>query len=212
LTKLAAKPSVEDRRPSALNRMPTRDEAEAAVRTLLAWAGDDPDREGLAATPARVAAAFQEYFSGYRCDPLAELGETFEEVAGYDDMVMLRDIRLESHCEHHIAPFIGVAHIAYVPDGRIIGISKLARVTEILARRLQTQERLTAEIAAAVQKALAPRGVAVAIAAEHQCMSLRGVRQPGVTTLTQRFLGVLETEPRFRDRFLQIASTPRSHL
>ena len=183
---------------------PTRAETEAAVRTLIAWAGDDPNREGLKDTPARVADAFEEYFSGYRQDPVDVLSRTFEETGGYDDLVMLRDIRVESHCEHHIAPFLGVAHVAYLPNGRILGISKIARVVEIFAKRLQTQEALTAQIADAIESALRPRGVAVLIEAEHQCMSMRGVRQPGVKTITTRFTGALETDASYRDRFLQM--------
>jgi len=183
---------------------PTRAETEAAVRTLIAWAGDDPDREGLKDTPARVADAFDEYFSGYRQDPVDVLSRTFEETGGYDDLVMLRDIRVESHCEHHMAPFLGVAHVAYLPSGRILGISKIARVVEIFAKRLQTQEALTAQIADAIESALRPRGVAVLIEAEHQCMSMRGVRQPGVKTITTRFTGALETDASYRDRFLQM--------
>ena len=183
---------------------PSRADVEAAVRTLIAWAGDDPDREGLKDTPARVADAFEEYFSGYRQDPVDVLSRTFEETGGYDDLVMLRDIRVESHCEHHMAPFLGVAHVAYLPNGRILGISKIARVVEIFAKRLQTQETLTAQIADAIESALRPRGVAVLIEAEHQCMSMRGVRQPGVKTITTRFTGALETDASYRDRFLQM--------
>jgi len=183
---------------------PSRAEAEEAVRTLLAWAGDDPDREGLRDTPKRVAAAFEEYFAGYRADPVEALSRTFEDVGGYDDMVMLRDIRVQSHCEHHIAPFVGVAHIAYLPGDRVVGLSKLARVVEIFASRLQTQEKLTAEIAAAIESVLKPRGVAVLIEAEHQCMSMRGVRQHGVSTVTTRFSGVFESDASYRDRFLQM--------
>jgi GTP cyclohydrolase IA len=183
---------------------PSRAEVEAAVRTLIAWAGDDPDREGLLETPARVADAFEEYFSGYRLDPIDVLSRTFEEAGGYDDLVMLRDIRVESHCEHHLAPFLGVAHVAYLPRGRILGLSKIARVVEIFAKRLQTQETLTAQVAGAIEDALKPRGVAVLIEAEHQCMSMRGVRQPGVKTITTRFTGALETDASYRDRFLQM--------
>ncbi|MFN3744607.1 MAG: GTP cyclohydrolase I FolE [Hyphomicrobiaceae bacterium] len=183
---------------------PTRAEAEDAVRTLLAWAGDDPDREGLRDTPKRVVAAFEEYFAGYGADPVDALSRTFEDVGGYDDMVMLRDIRVQSHCEHHIAPFVGVAHIAYLPRSRVVGLSKLARVVEIFASRLQTQEKLTAEIAAAIESVLAPRGVAILIEAVHQCMSMRGVRQHGVATVTTRFTGVFDTDASYRDRFLQM--------
>ena len=189
---------------------PSRAEVEAAVRTLIAWTGDDPNREGLLDTPARVADAFEEYFSGYRQDPVDVLSRTFEETGGYDDLVMLRDIRVESHCEHHLAPFLGVAHVAYLPKGRILGISKIARVVEIFAKRLQTQETLTAQIADAIESALRPRGVAVLIEAEHQCMSMRGVRQPGVKTITTRFTGALETDASYRDRFLQMVHGTRT--
>lgn len=190
-------------------RRPSRAEAENAVRILLGWAGDDPDREGLRETPRRVADAFEEYFSGYNVDPTEVLSKTFDEAGGYDDLVMLRDIRVQSHCEHHLAPFLGAAHVAYLPNGRILGISKIARVVEIFARRLQTQEALTAQIADAIEKALKPRGVAVLIEAEHQCMSMRGVRQPGVKTITTRFTGALEAEASYRDRFLQMVHGPR---
>jgi GTP cyclohydrolase I len=190
-------------------RRPSRAEAESAVRTLIGWAGDDPDREGLKDTPRRVADAFEEYFAGYRLDPADVLSKTFDEVGGYDDLVMLRDIRVESHCEHHLAPFLGVAHVAYLPDGRILGISKIARVVEIFAKRLQTQETLTAQIADAIETALQPRGVAILIEAEHQCMSMRGVRQPGVKTITTRFTGALEADASYRDRFLQMVHGPR---
>ena len=193
----------------AAPRRPSRAQAEDAVRTLIGWAGDDPDREGLKDTPSRVADAFEEYFSGYRLDPSDVLSKTFDETGGYDDLVMLRDIRVESHCEHHLAPFLGVAHVAYLPNGRILGISKIARVVEIFAKRLQTQEALTAQIAEAIEKALQPRGVAVLIEAEHQCMSTRGVRQPGVKTITTRFTGALEAEASYRDRFLQMVHGPR---
>jgi GTP cyclohydrolase I len=188
---------------------PSRAEAEEAVRTLIGWAGDDPDREGLKDTPRRVADAFEEYFAGYRLDPADVLSKTFEETGGYDDLVMLRDIRVESHCEHHLAPFLGVAHVAYLPKGRILGISKIARVVEMFAKRLQTQEALTAQIADAIETALQPRGVAVLIEAEHQCMSMRGVRQPGVKTITTRFTGALEADASYRDRFLQMVHGPR---
>jgi GTP cyclohydrolase I len=190
-------------------KRPSRAEAEAAVRTLIAWAGDDPMREGLRDTPRRVADAFTEYFSGYGQDPADVLARQFEEAGGYDDLVMLRDIRVESHCEHHMAPFLGVAHVAYLPKGRIVGISKIARVVEIFAKRLQTQETLTAQIAEAIEGELRPRGVAVLIEAEHQCMSTRGVRQPGVKTITTRFTGKLEANASYRDRFLQMVHGPR---
>jgi GTP cyclohydrolase I len=195
-------------RKAALKR-PTRAETEAAVRTLIAWIGDDPNREGLKDTPGRVADAFEEYFSGYRLDPIDVLSRTFQEAGGYDDLVMLRDIRVASHCEHHLAPFMGVAHVAYLPNGRILGLSKIARVVEIFAKRLQTQETLTAQIAETIENALRPRGVAVLIEAEHLCMSMRGVRQPGVKTITTRFTGALEVDASYRDRFLQMVHGPR---
>ena len=190
-------------------RRPTRAEAEEAVRTLIAWAGDDPEREGLKDTPRRVTGAYEEYYLGYGLDPAEVLSKTFDEAGGYDDLVMLRDIRVESHCEHHMTPFLGVAHVAYLPKGRIVGISKIARVVEIFAKRLQTQETMTAQIADAIEAALMPRGVAVLIEAEHQCMSMRGVRQPGVRTITTRFTGAMESEASYRDRFLQMVHGPR---
>ena len=204
----ARKPAATLQRITPLKR-PTRAEAEAAVRTLIAWAGDDPTREGLRDTPRRVTDAFTEYFSGYSQDPADVLARQFEEAGGYDDLVMLRDIRVESHCEHHMAPFLGVAHVAYLPSGRIVGISKIARVVEIFAKRLQTQETMTAQIADAIEGALRPRGVAVLIEAENQCMSTRGVRQPGVKTITTRFTGELESSASYRDRFLQMVHGPR---
>jgi GTP cyclohydrolase I len=194
----------------APRRRPSQAEAEEAVRTLIAWAGDDPAREGLIDTPRRVAEAYEEYFSGYRLDPAEVLSRQFDETGGYDDLVMLRDIRVESHCEHHLAPFLGVAHVAYLPNGRLVGISKIARVVEIFAKRLQTQETMTAQIADAIEQALRPRGVAVLIEAEHQCMSTRGVRQPGVKTITTRFTGALESDQSYRDRFLQMVHGTRA--
>ena len=188
---------------AATERRPSRHQAEEAVRTLLAWAGDDPERPGLAKTPQRVVEAFEERFGGYRDNASAELARTFEDVSGYTDMILLRDVRFESHCEHHIAPFTGVAHVAYVPSRRVVGLSKLARVVDIFARRLQVQEALTAQIATTIQDALAPQGVAVMIAARHQCMSLRAVNQPAATMITSHFTGVFETDAAWRDRFLQ---------
>lgn len=185
-------------------RRPTRAEAEDAVRTLLAWAGDDPSRPGLLQTPERVADAFGEYFSGYKADARAELAATFDEPQGYDDFVLLTDIAFESHCEHHIAPFFGVAHVAYVPDGRIAGLSKIARVVDIYARRLQTQETLTGEIASAIEQGLGAKGVAIIMRARHHCMAARGVHQPGVMTLTSRFLGEFSTNANLRDRFVAL--------
>lgn len=196
-------------KPAVQRKRPSRAEAEEAVRTLIAWAGDDPTREGLRDTPRRVTDAFEEYYSGYGLDPAEVLARQFEEAGGYDDLVMLRDIRVESHCEHHMAPFLGVAHVAYLPAGRIVGISKIARVVEIFGKRLQTQETMTAQIADAIEAALRPRGVAVLIEAEHQCMSMRGVRQPGVKTITTRFTGALEQDASYRDRFLQMVHGAR---
>lgn len=184
-------------------RRPTRQEAEDAVRTLLAWAGDDPARPGLIDTPARVAEAYGEYFSGYGSDPRAELAATFEDTAGYEDMVMLSGIRFESHCEHHVAPFYGTADVAYIPNGRIVGLSKIVRVVEILSRRLQTQEALTCGIARAIAAGVPSKGVAVTMRAEHHCMSMRGVRQPHVAAITSHYLGQFETDDALRLRFSQ---------
>ncbi len=184
---------------------PTRDEAMTAVRTLLAWAGDDPRREGLLDTPKRVVEAFDEWFAGYGADPKKELSRTFEDVSGYDDIVMLRDIDVESHCEHHMAPFLGKAHVAYMPKDRVVGISKIARVVDIFAKRLQTQETMTAQIADAICSELKPRGAAVYIDAVHQCMTTRGVHHPNVSTITTRFTGVFKDSAELRERFLRLA-------
>jgi GTP cyclohydrolase I len=192
---------------TAPNR-PSREEAEKAVRTLLQWAGDNPEREGLRDTPARVAKAFEDWFSGYDQDPEAYLARTFEEVAGYDDMVILRDIRFESHCEHHLAPIIGRAHVGYLPTHRVVGISKLARVVEAFARRLQVQEKMNAQIATCIQKVLEPRGVAVVIEAAHQCMTTRGVHKTGVTMVTSSMLGDFRTHSDTRREFLNIIGNP----
>lgn len=186
---------------------PTREEAEAAVRTLLAWAGDDPGRDALRETPARVVQAYGEYFEGYGVDAIELLrGSSFENAANYNDMVVLRGVRFTSHCEHHLAAFVGRAHVAYMPNGPIVGLSRLARVVEVFAHRLQTQENLTVEIAAAIEQALKPRGVAVMIEAEHHCMSARGVHQPGVATVTTRFLGAFADDDALATRFLLIAN------
>jgi GTP cyclohydrolase I len=187
---------------------PSRDEAEAAVRTLLRWAGDNPDREGLADTPKRVAKAFEDWFSGYDQDPEAYLARTFEEVAGYDDMVILKDIRFESHCEHHLAPIIGRAHVGYLPTSRVVGISKLARVVEAFARRLQVQEKMNAQIAHCIQKVLEPKGVAVVIEAAHQCMTTRGVHKTGVTMVTSTMLGAFRENSDTRREFLAAIGNP----
>jgi len=181
---------------------PDRAEAEEAVRTLLRWAGDDPNREGLVDTPARVARAFDEFFAGYREDPLEYLERTFEEVEGYDEMVVLRDIRMASYCEHHLAPILGKVHIGYLPEHRVVGISKLARVAEAYAKRLQIQEKLTAQIANCIDEVLQPKGVAVVIEAEHQCMTTRGVHKPGVTMTTSRMLGAFRESSDTRREFL----------
>jgi GTP cyclohydrolase IA len=181
---------------------PSRAEAEAAVRTLIRWAGDDPDREGLRATPLRVVRAYEEWFSGYNDDPRDYLKRTFEETGGYDEVVVLRDIRFESHCEHHIAPIIGRVHIGYLPRNRVVGISKLARLVEVYARRLQIQEKMTAEIAACVDAVLKPHGVAVVTEATHQCMTTRGVHKTGVTMVTSRMLGVFRDHAETRQEFL----------
>jgi GTP cyclohydrolase I len=189
---------------------PSRKEAEKAVRTLLCWAGDNPEREGLKDTPARVAKAFEDWFSGYDQDPEAYLSRTFEEVAGYDDMVILRDIRFESHCEHHLAPIIGRAHVGYLPTHRVVGISKLARVVEAFARRLQVQEKMNAQIAHCIQKVLEPHGVAVVIEAAHQCMTTRGVHKSGVTMVTSTMLGAFRENSDTRREFLNIIGNPAS--
>ncbi|GIX36715.1 MAG: GTP cyclohydrolase 1 [Lysobacteraceae bacterium] len=183
---------------------PDRASAEEAVRTLLRWAGDDPEREGLRDTPARVVRAFEDWFSGYREDPEAYLLRTFEEVAGYDELIVLRDIPFESHCEHHLAPIVGRAHVGYLPDGKVVGISKLARVVEGFARRLQVQEKLTAEIAECIDRVLRPRGVGVVIEAEHQCMTTRGIHKRGVSMVTSTLLGSFREDARTRDEFLRL--------
>jgi len=188
---------------------PTREEAEAAVRVLLRWAGDDPTREGLVDTPARVVRAYEEFFAGYDVDPVLLLERTFEETDGYDEIVLLRDIRLESHCEHHVVPIIGRAHVAYLPHRRVVGISKLARVVEAYAKRLQIQEKLTAQIANTIQQVLEPRGVAVVIEAAHQCMTTRGVNKPGVTMVTSRMLGAFRDDPTTRREVLAMMGNGR---
>jgi GTP cyclohydrolase I len=189
---------------------PSRAEAEQAVRTLLRWAGDDPTREGLIGTPGRVARAFEEWFAGYERDPVDYLQRTFEEVENYDEMVVLRDIRFESHCEHHLAPIIGRAHIGYLPSGRVVGISKLARVVELYAKRLQIQEKMTAQIANSIEEVLQPEGVAVVLEASHQCMTTRGVHKSGVTMVTSRMLGAFRDNPSTRREFLTLIGNPAS--
>lgn len=189
---------------AALPQRPSKAEAEAAIRTLIRYAGDNPEREGLRDTPRRVAKSYDEFFAGYAQNPVDILSRTFEEVHGYDDLIMLRDIRLESHCEHHMLPIIGVAHVAYLPRDRVVGISKLARVVEIFAKRLQTQETMTAQIAEAIENALRPRGVAILIDAQHQCMTTRGIHKSGVSMVTTRFTGVFSDDADYRERFLRM--------
>lgn len=183
----------------------TQAEAEAAIRVLIEWAGDDPEREGLAETPGRVARAYRQLFAGYEEDPREYLEKTFEEVGGYDELIVLRDIRVVSFCEHHMLPFLGRAHVGYLPTDRVVGISKLSRVVNGFARRLQIQEKLTAEIAEAIQDVLKPQGVGVMIEAEHSCMTMRGVNTPGSNLVTSRLMGVLRDDPRTREEFLRLA-------
>ena len=196
--------------PAASDSRPTREEAEEAIRTLLRWAGDDPDREGLRDTPGRVARAYEEWFAGYAHDPAAMLERTFEEIEGYDEMVTLRDIRFESHCEHHMAPILGKAHIAYLPDRRVVGISKLARIVEAFAKRFQIQEKMTAQVANTIDQVLKPHGVAVVIEATHQCMTTRGVHKPDVVMVTSRMLGAFRENPATRREFLAMIGHPGS--
>ena len=191
---------------------PSREEAESAVRTLLRWAGDDPTREGLIDTPKRVASAYEDWFSGYKEDPEEYLLRTFEEVEGYDDMIVLKDIRFESHCEHHLAPIIGRAHVGYLPNNKVVGISKLARVVEAYARRLQVQEKMNAQIAHCIQKVLEPKGVAVVIEAAHQCMTTRGVHKQGVSMVTSTMLGEFRKNPLTRREFLSVIGNPASNF
>ena len=198
------------REQTALERRPSRADAEAAVRTLLQWAGDDPDREGLRDTPARVVKSYEEFFAGYWMDPRELLERTFEETEGYDELIVLKDIRVETHCEHHMVPVIGKAHIGYLPDRRVIGISKLARVIDAYAKRLQIQEKLTAQIANTIQEVLAPRGVAVVVEAQHECMTTRGVHKTGVSMVTSRMLGQLRDDASTRREFMSIIGNPAS--
>jgi GTP cyclohydrolase I len=186
------------------DKKPTRAEVEAAVRTILRWSGDDPTRDGLLETPARVVRAYEEYFRGYNDDPKAILQKTFEEIEGYDEMIVLRGIRFESHCEHHLAPIVGKAWVGYIPNGRVVGISKLARVVEAYAKRLQIQEKMTSQIANTIQEVLNPQGVAVIIKAEHHCMTTRGVNKPGTDLVTSRMLGVFRDNAITRQEFLSM--------
>ncbi len=204
---LASTPS---RNGSAVRRRPNRSEAEAAVRTLIEWAGDDPDREGLIETPKRVVRAYEDFFAGYGEDPVALLATTFEETSAYDEMIVLRDIRLESHCEHHMVPILGRAHVGYLPAGRVVGLSKLARLVDVFAKRLQIQEALTSQIADTIQTLLQPRGVGVVIEAAHQCMTTRGVHKPGVSAVTSRMLGCFRDDPATRREFMSMLGNQRS--
>ena len=194
--------------PVRSGKRPSRQDAEKAVEVLIRWAGDDPDREGLRGTPERVVKSYEGFFSGYAQDPVELLQRTFEEIDGYDEMVALRDIRFESHCEHHMVPIIGKAHVAYLPNKRVIGISKLARVVEAYARRLQIQEKMTAQIANSINDVLEPQGVAVVVEAEHQCMTTRGVHKPGVTMVTSRMLGRFRSDASTRREFLALIGPP----
>ena len=189
---------------SSQAKRPTREEAEQAVRTLIRWVGDDPDREGLTGTPSRVVKAYEDWFSGYRDDPVDFLRRTFYEVDGYDELIVLRDIGFESHCEHHLAPIIGKIHVGYLPDRNVVGISKLARVVDTFARRMQVQESLTAQIAHCIQDVLKPRGVGVVVEGVHQCMTTRGIRKQGVSMVTSQLLGHFRSDPRTRAEFLNM--------
>ncbi|MEM9097398.1 MAG: GTP cyclohydrolase I FolE [Pseudomonadota bacterium] len=202
----------QDFEPQLADSRPTLEEAEEAVRTLLRWAGDDPNREGLLDTPGRVARAYTEWFKGYSVDPKEILARTFEEVEGYDEMVVLRDIRFESYCEHHMAPIIGKAHVGYVPTNRVVGISKLARLVEAYSKRLQVQEKMTAQIANTLMEALQPMGVAVVMEGEHHCMSTRGIHKHGVSMVTSTMLGNFKSDPRTRKEFMDIIGNPTNRM
>ena len=211
-SQLAPVAGADDNTPQGAGGRPTREEAEQAVRVLLRWTGDDPEREGLLDTPKRVVRAYEEYFRGYGQDPYAILRRTFEETNGYDEMVVLRDIDFRSHCEHHVAPIVGRAHIGYLPNNRVVGISKLARVVDVYARRLQIQEKLTAEIADSIETVLQPRGVGVVIEAAHHCMTTRGVSKEGVLMVTSRMLGTFRTDPKTRREFLSMIGNPAASV
>ena len=186
---------------------PSREEAMDAVRTMIAWAGDDPTREGLLETPKRVIKAYEEFFAGYDMDPDDILNKTFEEVAGYDEMIIIKDIRLESHCEHHMVPILGKAHLAYIPNNRVVGISKLARVVDVYGKRLQPQETMTAQIAESINRVLQPKGVAVVVDAGHQCMTTRGIHKTNATTITSQMLGVFRSDYRTRSEFMNLINS-----
>jgi GTP cyclohydrolase I len=187
-----------------MNKRPAIKEVQEAVRTLISWAGDNPDREGLIDTPMRVAKAYRDFFSGYDSDPKEILGKTFEDIDGYEEIVLIKNIRMESHCEHHMVPFIGVAHVAYIPNKKVVGISKIARLVDIFAKRLQTQETLTIQIATTIQEVLNPRGVAVFIDSKHQCMTTRGIHKEKASTITMSMLGSFKGDPVLEDRFLNM--------
>jgi GTP cyclohydrolase I len=206
---VAKKNKLARRRPAAAAAKPSRDEAEEAVRTLLLWAGEDIRREGLLDTPRRVVSAYEDWFSGYGTDPVGFLARTFEEVDGYDEMIVLRDIEFESHCEHHMAPIIGHAHVGYLPNNKVVGISKLARVVEAFARRFQVQEKMTAQIANCISDVLTPKGVGVVIEAKHQCMTTRGVHKTNVSMVTSQMLGTFRTDARTRAEFLRMIDARR---
>ncbi|MEM8817461.1 MAG: GTP cyclohydrolase I FolE [Pseudomonadota bacterium] len=202
---MAASKKSTNRKP----RKPSRKQAEDAIQTLLLWAGDDPRREGLIDTPARVARAFEDWYSGYKVDPLKFMQRTFEEVEGYDEMIVLRDIEFESHCEHHMAPIIGHAHVGYLPNSKVVGISKLARVVEAYARRLQVQEKMTAQIANCISDVLQPKGVGVVIEASHQCMTTRGIHKTNVSMVTSTMLGTFRKDEKTRSEFMRIIDNGR---
>ena len=195
---------IDDKTTNKKSVRPTREEAMEAVKTMLAWAGDDPTREGLLETPKRVVKAYEEFFSGYNMDPDEILNKTFEEVAGYDEMIIIKDIRLESHCEHHMVPILGKAHLAYIPNNRVVGISKLARIVDVYGKRIQTQETMTAQIANSIQRVLDPKGVAVVIDAGHQCMTTRGIHKTNATTITSQMLGIFRSDYRTRSEFMNL--------
>ena len=201
------KQNIVAKKESSNNHKPSREEAKEAVRTMLAWAGENPNREGLIETPERVVSAYEEFFAGYDMDPDEILDKTFEEVAGYDEMVIVKDVRLESHCEHHMVPFVGIAHIGYIPNKRIVGISKLARIADVFAKRLQTQETMTAQIADTINEVLKPKGVAVVIDAQHQCMTTRGTHKSESSTITSRMLGLFRTNSNTRNEFMNLINS-----
>ena len=201
---------VSHKKVTTIRNKPSRKQAEEAVKLLIKWAGDNPEREGLLETPKRVVNSYKEFFSGYDSKPEQILSKTFDEVEGYDEMVIVRDITIESHCEHHMVPFIGIAHIGYIPDKRIVGISKLARIADVFAKRLQTQEIMTAQIADTINEVLKPKGVAVVIDAQHQCMTTRGTHKTESSTITSRMLGLFRTNSNTRSEFMNLINSANS--